>query len=929
MTSVSFNGQSFSIDGRRVWILAASMQYVRIPPELWADRITAAREAGFNTIETACPWMVHEPRRGRYDFQNGADVSRFVELCGQLGMRVILRPGPYVGGDFDGGGLPAWLGEDPQVLLRQASEPFLDRVGRYVRKLFSELSSQLAARGGPILLVQVEHDWTCANDAEGEKYLGEVARLIREAGVAVPLINRNNLWLEPVGTIDTWRGDDDLLVNARQLRTVQPEAPRLVAAFESVSRQAWGQQTEHGLRGPVMLRRLAEILAASAQPIVTPFHAGTNFGFLGGRRPGPDGGPTMTSAGAGAPLGEAGFRGATYHQIRRLLVFAEQFAPLFAELDPDYQPVAVDPSEVLVGEKSGRKGGARLSVVPLRGAGGRVVFMFSEGSSGTTTLLLDSGIRLPVHLGDQPVSWCVLDVDLRGRAKLDYTNLCPFAIIDRSVVVLHGPARTEALLSVNGTPLQTTVPSGSKPTILEHKGVTFLICNRDQIDTTFFDEQRVFVGAAGFDADGEPRAAEGVRKGWTVDEDRALTAYTFPSDAARGAAKKRSSIGLKDWEAAPADAHATGKSPRYASLAGPQSLAASGAMIGYGWYRLKLKVASARKRLVHLPEAGDRVHLFVDGALKAILGEGPGSESGPIELALPKGGTTMTALVDNLGRFADGNDLDRTAGIHGHLYEVKPMKTTRPKTVSAPPADPFTVRAFIKGGVAGRGSDEQQLAWTFTHAKKSPILFEITDCDATGTIVLNDQEIAWYAGATGGRRLRLVLDPATLDAFKRGKNVLRFAPDIGQPNALKEVARTSGLSMCVENLSASATWGFAKWEPPAATAFKAVAGPTAMTKLRGTPCWWRCRFTVDELPRPLWFQATGLSKGQLFVNGRNLGRYFTATRTGKAIGPQQKLYVPEPWIHLDRPNEVMIFDEHGFAPVKTKLVLSDTGDLDD
>ena len=96
-----------------------------------------------------------------------------------------------------------------------------------------------------------------------------------------------------------------------------------MAAFESVSRQAWGQQTEHGLRGPVMLRRLAEILAASAQPIVTPFHAGTNFGFLGGRRPGPDGGPTMTSAGAGAPLGEAGFRGATYRQIRRLLVFAD------------------------------------------------------------------------------------------------------------------------------------------------------------------------------------------------------------------------------------------------------------------------------------------------------------------------------------------------------------------------------------------------------------------------------------------------------------------------------------------------------------------------------------------------------------------------------------------------------------------------------
>ena len=72
--------------------------------------------------------------------------------------------------------------------LREANEPFLERVTRYFRKLFGELAAAQATKDGPILLVQVEHDWTCANDEQAERYLREVGRVIRECGVAVPLI---------------------------------------------------------------------------------------------------------------------------------------------------------------------------------------------------------------------------------------------------------------------------------------------------------------------------------------------------------------------------------------------------------------------------------------------------------------------------------------------------------------------------------------------------------------------------------------------------------------------------------------------------------------------------------------------------------------------------------------------------------------------
>ncbi len=81
MPRVTYDSQSFSIDGRRIWVLGGSVHYARVPAEAWADRIAAAAQAGLNTIETVCPWALHESRKGRFNFTGQADVRRFVELC--------------------------------------------------------------------------------------------------------------------------------------------------------------------------------------------------------------------------------------------------------------------------------------------------------------------------------------------------------------------------------------------------------------------------------------------------------------------------------------------------------------------------------------------------------------------------------------------------------------------------------------------------------------------------------------------------------------------------------------------------------------------------------------------------------------------------------------------------------------------------------
>ena len=55
---------------------------------------------------------------------------------------------------------------------------------------------------------------------------------------------------------------------------------------------------------------------------------------------------------------------------------------------------------------------------------------------------------------------------------------------------------------------------------------------------------------------------------------------------------------------------------------------------------------------------------------------------------------------------------------------------------------------------------------------------------------------------------------------------------------------------------------------------------------------------------------SGFTKGVIFVNGRNLGRYWS-------LGPQETLYLPGPWLEIGI-NEIIVFDE---VPTKTQFSL--------
>ena len=100
---------SFMLDGKPFVIKAAELHYPRIPRDYWENRIQLCQALGMNTICLYVFWNAHEEEPGKFDFTGNNDLRHFIELCAKNGMKVILRPGPYVCAEWDMGGLPWWL----------------------------------------------------------------------------------------------------------------------------------------------------------------------------------------------------------------------------------------------------------------------------------------------------------------------------------------------------------------------------------------------------------------------------------------------------------------------------------------------------------------------------------------------------------------------------------------------------------------------------------------------------------------------------------------------------------------------------------------------------------------------------------------------------------------------------------------------------
>ncbi|HKT01156.1 MAG TPA: beta-galactosidase, partial [Rugosimonospora sp.] len=168
--------------GGRPWLpVSGEFHFSRYPAAEWREELLKMRAGGIGVVATYVFWIVHEERHGRYRWDGNLDLRRFVRLCGELGLSVVVRIGPWAHGECRNGGFPDWLLATGCV-PRTDDPAYLDLVRPYFVQIGVQLAGLYDGAGGPIVAVQVENELY-----DRPEHLVTLRRMAAAAGLDPPL----------------------------------------------------------------------------------------------------------------------------------------------------------------------------------------------------------------------------------------------------------------------------------------------------------------------------------------------------------------------------------------------------------------------------------------------------------------------------------------------------------------------------------------------------------------------------------------------------------------------------------------------------------------------------------------------------------------------------------------------------------------------
>lgn len=329
MAILTYKGNKFFLDGEEYTIISGAMHYFRIPREYWHDRLLKLKECGFNTVETYTCWNLHEPRENVFDFSGMLDLEAYIDIANELGLNVILRPGPYICAEWEMGGLPAWLLNYPNLTIRCNDELFISKVERYYNELLGRIVPKLSTNGGNIIMMQIENEYGSYGD--DHEYMQKIADIYKKAGVDCLLFTSDgasNSMLQG-GTLPEYpcvanfgsRPNEKFKV----LNEFRPDQPLMCGEYWVGWFDHWYEK--HHVRDPKEVAKLfKDMIDCGASLNFYMFHGGTNFGYMNGANYYDKYEPTITSYDYNALLSEAGDLTPAYFEVRKII--EERFGSL-------------------------------------------------------------------------------------------------------------------------------------------------------------------------------------------------------------------------------------------------------------------------------------------------------------------------------------------------------------------------------------------------------------------------------------------------------------------------------------------------------------------------------------------------------------------------------------------------------------------------
>ena len=472
---IELDARGIRIEGGPQLVLCASLFYFRLPREQWRARLAQVRASGYTCVDVYLPWNFHETAPGRWSFEGRRDVAAFLDLAREEGLYVIARPGPYICSEWDGGALPAWLGSDPELRVRQNEPRFLDRVTAWFDQVLPLLAERQYPTGGTVIMVQLENELDFFDCEDRAGYVTALRDQAVRHGITVPLIACSGQ-----GDLQGATGDVPGVVPACNFYPdddsphIEPEVRRYAELL-----------AERGL--PLLItetnrrhRTLRRLLASGAS-LIAPYlqSSGWNFGYTPSAgnwgRPGNlmshgyDFGGYVSSTGAERPeYAEAQILARVIDTLGPRLALATPTVP-HTPLTTDF-PTSSAPSALRL------DGGGQLLAVPHLGAGGGPGTAVVNGVP--VAVAADSCPLMPVDVPLGPwghqgtLTLASADLVAAGQGVLVFSSEVP-------VTVVLGDTRVDIPAPAPGAPQRQTAEGLTLVALIPADAVRLRATDRD------------------------------------------------------------------------------------------------------------------------------------------------------------------------------------------------------------------------------------------------------------------------------------------------------------------------------------------------------------------------------------------------------------------------------------------------------------------
>ncbi|KAK8782256.1 hypothetical protein V5799_016401 [Amblyomma americanum] len=320
--SVDHVNKTFLKDGEPFRYVAGEMHYFRVPKPYWKDRLHKIKMAGLNAVSFYIEWSGHEPEPGEYNFEDMYDLKSFLDEVQAEGLLAVARPGPYICGERDNGGLPYWLLRQNRLMIyRTMDKTFISAVDSWFDKLLPILEPYLYKNGGPIFAVQVENEY--GHYDRCDKAYMEHLLTVLEAHLGKDVVYYRTDFtttkkyecdkVRDIIVAGNFKASPDIEESLNTMKEANPQpAPMVVGEYYTGWMDYWGWKHSTS-SADAIVETYTDLMKRGASVTFYMFVGGTNFGFKAAKA---DSYPLTTSYDYGAPVTESGDIRPIYHAIR-------------------------------------------------------------------------------------------------------------------------------------------------------------------------------------------------------------------------------------------------------------------------------------------------------------------------------------------------------------------------------------------------------------------------------------------------------------------------------------------------------------------------------------------------------------------------------------------------------------------------------------